>query len=159
MKPSEYIDKTLNEATAHMPSTPEERNAYQKGIILQMKQIDRDMETFKGNPIHVKQLKAEWDRLNRMYLASFDRSEPKNEDAEYSGKGKDKGQLIRVQIKAITDPEYVNAQWNVPMNPDKAKWKVTLDFTDSHNYKDEFVVDTFDEAIKKVITIKAQEDK
>lgn len=138
MKPSEYIDKTLNEATARMP------------------QIERQLKIHADNPIHVKQLKAEWDRLNGLYLASFDRSELKNEADELSS---GKGQLIRVQIKAITDPEYVNAQWNAPTNPDKAKWKVTLDFTDKHNYKDEFVVDTFDEAIKKVITIKAQEDR
>jgi hypothetical protein len=105
MKPSEYIDKTLSEAAPRMPSTPEERNAYQKGMISRMAQIERQLKIHADNPIHVKQLKYEWDRLNGLYLASFDRSEPKNEDNKSEGTPRQKelaGQLKELLTDTIT---------------------------------------------------------
>jgi hypothetical protein len=80
MKPTEYIDKTMREAIARMPSTPEERDAYQKGMIARMADIEQKLKIHADNPAHVKQLKDEWNRLNGLFLASFNRSEPKQEN-------------------------------------------------------------------------------
>jgi hypothetical protein len=80
MKPVEYIDNTMCEAIARMPSTPEERDAYKKGMIARMADIEQKLKIHADNPAHVKQLKDEWNRLNGLFLASFDRSEPKQEN-------------------------------------------------------------------------------